>query len=470
MKANLFFSLICTGVFSLAITLPIEAHAESFVSSARHIANADRLSDAERQRFFTMKLDGQRALRQQSEVRLARAEAEQERLKGVFDGNESKLAELENRLRQRSGVLGEVFGVAKESAQALQATLQDSLTSAELPDRVDALSFADARRIPTLSDLRSLTALLLQEMQVSGEVSRFDRAVVTTSGKEEQQTLLRFGTFSLANTSGDYLLWDVQRQQVVALEVQPAGADDLDAYLNGSGGSVLIDPGRGSLFSLGNRLPDLWERVEQGGQIGYLILALGISGLSLAVWRLLLLLRTEIGVRQQLKNGSVLNAGNPLGRVLQTMQQLEIEEPSMPTGSVEQRRELLEIKLEEAILREMPNIERGQGYLKLLAAVAPLLGLLGTVVGMIATFQSITLFGTGDPKLMASGISQALVTTVLGLVVAVPILFCHSLLANRGRRLLQILQEKSLAALTASDLEQANRIDARDKEQARHAA
>ncbi|MCV6605673.1 MAG: MotA/TolQ/ExbB proton channel family protein, partial [Porticoccaceae bacterium] len=193
-------------------------------------------------------------------------------------------------------------------------------------------------------------------------------------------------------------------------------------------------PSRGQLFMLLDREPRLLERIQQGGNVGYLILALGALGLLVSLYQVLRMVMSEIKVAAQLRRPEKLSVKNALGRVLLAAQQ---------TGSAEQR----ELKVDEAILQELPGIERGQSFVKLLAAVAPLLGLLGTVIGMIATFQSITLFGTSDPKLMAGGISQALMTTVLGLVVAIPLLFCHSYLATRSRRLTQILQEKSLGLL-----------------------
>jgi biopolymer transport protein ExbB len=105
--------------------------------------------------------------------------------------------------------------------------------------------------------------------------------------------------------------------------------------------------------------------------------------------------------------------------------------------------ETLELKLDEAILRESAPLETGLNFIKVLYVVAPLLGLLGTVVGMIATFQMITLFGTGDPRMMAGGISTALVTTVLGLVVAIPLTLLHAFLQGKSKALIQILEEQA---------------------------
>jgi biopolymer transport protein ExbB len=159
----------------------------------------------------------------------------------------------------------------------------------------------------------------------------------------------------------------------------------------------------------------------------------------MACWRLLYLGVVYFRIRQQLQHLQAPSLSNPLGRVLQSVQGIDLHDD-----------ELLQLKLDEAVLAEMPALERGNGVIKLLAATSPLLGLLGTVTGMILTFQAISLFGTGDPKLMAGGISQALVTTVLGLVVAIPLLFSHSIIAYLSRSMIQRLDEQCAGVLARS--------------------
>ena len=126
------------------------------------------------------------------------------------------------------------------------------------------------------------------------------------------------------------------------------------------------------------------------------------------------------------------NANNPLGRVMK-----------VGNDNLDKDIETLELKLAEAIMSERPAIERGINVVKIISVVAPLAGLLGTVTGMIVTFQQITLFGTGDPKIMAGGISQALVTTVLGLVVAIPTTLAHSFLQSSARSVVDVLEEQA---------------------------
>jgi biopolymer transport protein ExbB len=137
------------------------------------------------------------------------------------------------------------------------------------------------------------------------------------------------------------------------------------------------------------------------------------------------------------------NKNNALGRIL-------LAYKALSTLDIE----TLELKMGESILKEVPRINKHLPLLKIIAGVAPLLGLLGTVTGMIITFQAITLFGAGDPRLMAGGISQALITTVLGLSVAIPILLLHNIVQSKARMLADMLQHEAVA-LVASQAEKA---------------
>lgn len=434
---------------------PVQAESvplSGLLKEVKQISSSDKALNAQREAEFKSDLNKQEALLQRSRDRLKQAEAEQERLKKAFDNNDQKLAELEALLQQRSGQLGEVFGVAKEVASELSPILQDSITSADHPDRGKVLAFADSKRVPELKDLQNLWYQLQLEMTASGEIKQFNTSVVNINGNQEEAAVVRVGTFAAATDDGRFLSWNLQQQALTVLPTQPASGyqQAVVDYQNGLTNEVLVDPSRGQLFSLLDRMPKLLDRLHQGGEVGYLIMGLGVIGLLVALWQMIKMTVTEFKVKRQLSVPTQLKANNPLGRVLQAVSRSGL--------SLDQ----LELKVDEAILKEVPRIERGQSVLKLLAAVAPLLGLLGTVVGMIATFQSITLFGTSDPKLMAGGISQALMTTVLGLVVAIPLLFCHSYLSAKSRRITQILQEKSLGLLSSEPV--------RTEEKVAHAA
>ncbi len=436
----------------LVFCLPTQANElQQLLQQVRSQAASDRQVDAARLAEFRSDHARQQALLEQSKARLAAAEAEQARLKEVFQNNEDALTEQGEALRVRSGQLGEVFGVVKQQAQELKGLVDDSMISAQYPERAELLAFADLKRIPRLSELEGLWFLLQQEMTATGEVTRFTAPVVQPDGARGDAEVLRVGPFTALTQQGQYLNYVGGQLQV--LPVQPAGKviDQARAFVQGQGDTLVVDPSRGNLLALLAQTPNLKERIAQGGLVGYIILALGGIGLLVALWKLLTTLKIELSVRAQLRNADQTSDRNPLGRVL-------------AAGQAGRTTDETELRVDEALLKEAPLLERGLTLLKLVAAVAPLLGLLGTVTGMIGTFQSITLFGTGDPKLMAGGISQALMTTVLGLCVAIPLLFCHSLLAARSRRLLQLLQQKGLALL-ATKREQLSDVD-----EARHAA
>lgn len=382
---------------------------------------------------------------QQKLLTVARAELQkQERLsqqlKSKLDSNEKQLEQLEIELKNRSGVLGELFGVARQAAGDLKADLENSIISQQFPDRAKQLDeLVNNKALPTIDQLESLWFTLQQEMTESGKVVHYQTEILTASGEPRSAKIVRIGGFN-ALADGQYLRYLPETGKLAELARQPESkytslATDFMETTSGQA-DVALDPTRGVMLSLLIQTPNAFERIKQGGIIGYIILALGLTGFVYAIWRLVTLTTIGAKMTQQMENTEPDNT-NPLGRVLAAAQQNGIQDT-----------ETFELLLDEAITKEIPQLEKGQSMIKLLAAVAPLLGLLGTVTGMIATFQSISLFGTGDPKLMASGISQALVTTMLGLVVAIPLLFLHSLVASRSRTLVQILDEQSAGLLS----------------------
>jgi biopolymer transport protein ExbB len=285
-------------------------------------------------------------------------------------------------------------------------------------------------------------------MTESGKVAQFEAPVITVTGEVEQRDVTRVGVFT-AFSEGQYLRYLPETGDLVELARQPVDrlrrvmVDFSEADASNTVPAV-IDPTRGAIMALLVQKPTLQERIQQGGWIGYLILIIGVIGLVVALFQFLSLFVTGRGIAKQQADNTTPNIKNPLGRVL-----------SVYSESLAKDVETLTLKLDEAILRETPKLERGLITLAILAAIAPMLGLLGTVSGMIETFQSITLFGTGDPKLMSGGISQALVTTELGLAVAIPLLLIHSGLSSKSNRLIQILDEESAAIIARNAEKQA---------------
>jgi len=385
------------------------------------------------QRFLAEHVDQKRLLAE-LKTELAAERQRSKQLRTSFDTNEKQLSELEGELKRQTGDLGEVFGTVRQSAKDISALISESLVSAQFPERTDWLqTLGESKKLPNISELEKLWYLVQQETVESGRVVRFPAPVIDTDGQASKQEVVRVGLFN-AQAQGRYLTYQPETGRFVVLARQP----DQLTLRNETDGASAIDPTRGVLLGLLVETPDLAERIQQGGIVGYIILTLGVFGFLIVIFRLVYLAITGRAIGRQLSNLTTPSSNNPLGRILAVAN----EHTDVDPGN-------LELQIDEAILRELPRLTRGEGLVKLLAGVAPLLGLLGTVVGMIATFQSITLFGTGDPKMMADGISQALVTTALGLIVAIPLLFMHTLVTSRSQALVQILDEQSLGLVAA---------------------
>ncbi len=395
----------------------------------------------QRESRFLQEKNQQQQLLAEAKAQLAKQEQISKQLRSRLDANELELSELETELNEHSGVLGELFGVARQAAGDLKADLDQSLVSAQFPERSEHLEvIANSKALPTIEQLESLWFTLQQEMTEAGKVVRYRSEILSAAGEPKPAEVIRIGTFD-AIADGKYLRYLPEAGKLAELSRQPETeyldiAEQFEKTTQGRA-DMAIDPTRGVILSLLIQTPDKIERIKQGGIIGYIILIMGACGFIYALIRFIVLAGTDRKMMQQMNELGSAKPNNPLGRVLLAAEQGKTQD--MDT---------LQLILDEAITREVPKLEKGQSMIKLLAAVAPLLGLLGTVTGMIATFQSISLFGTGDPKLMASGISQALVTTMLGLIVAIPLLFLHSLVVSRSSRLVHILDEQTAGLIS----------------------
>ncbi|MDX2142190.1 MAG: MotA/TolQ/ExbB proton channel family protein [Rhodospirillaceae bacterium] len=391
--------------------------------------------------FRRAQADQQRLL-QEAKARVTAAEAEGARLESDFQKGELKLTDLQNQLQERLGSFGELFGVVRQAAGDTRGQLRNSIISAQKSGRdvpIDAL--AQSKELPELKQLELMWATLLEEAIEQGKVARFTAPVVSVDGQESSQEVVRIGPFT-AVSDGQYLNYLGGTQRLAVLARQPAAeamaaASDLADATSGLVDAA-VDPSRGALLSLLVQTASFRERLDQGGTVGWVIMVLLVIGVLMSLERIVTLSLTASKVNAQ-KKSSTASPNNPLGRVMMAYQE------NKGLGS-----EALQLRLDEAILRELPSLDRGLTTIKVIIAVAPMLGLLGTVTGMIQTFEVITLFGSGDPKMMAGGISQALVTTVQGLVTAIPLLLLHSLATGRSRAVVEILEEQSAGIVAAS--------------------
>ena len=365
----------------------------------------------------------------------------EKRLTKQFEDNDSRLSDLEEQLNLKIGTLGELFGVVRQLSGDAKNTYSQSLTNLEFPSRIEFLgNLAERKELPKVDELERLWFELLNEMNASGKISKFSSEVLDTSGNSSLYDVIRIGQFN-AVADSNYLRFIPEEQSLEFLSKNPDGSRSslrkLSGFEEGDYVEFSIDPTRGSLLNLILQNPSVIERINQGGFVGYIILIILVSGLALGAYRFNFLYNSQKSLIKELDTGKF-NEGSPLK---------EIDDVLKQKDNLDQ--DQLETKIEAILSSTGPLYERSISSIKLLAAVAPLLGLLGTVVGMIGTFQAITLFGTGDPKLMAGGISQALVTTMLGLIAAVPLLFMHNQLDTRSREIIQIIEEEAIGKIAS---------------------
>lgn len=387
--------------------------------------NREELSsiDAERLEEFIKKVADRRFLLSKAKKQLADEEARNQRLEDLFEANEIKLSELETELNIKLGVLGELFGVARQMAGELQADSESAYNFSEYPERTDALNEIGQIKVHSLENLQELWSLHLNEINSSGEVKEISANIINSSGNIEKTRLVRYGPFNMVENRS-FVKTDIANNAFSVLQKQPERSlrRNFRSHYRSDDYSVApIDPTRGFLLSLYLDKPSTFERIAQGKLIGFIIVVIGISGLIFASYRYYSLYKYSRTISSNDDN-DVFN---------------KIESISDSTIDVE----AFERECDEILLAVNGNLSFGVNWIKFLAAVAPLLGLLGTVIGMIETFQAITVFGTGDPKQMAGGISQALVTTMLGLIFAAPLLAMYTLLSEKVSGILQEIEE-----------------------------
>ena len=420
----------------------------------------EQAENRKREVEFKAKVDEQDAILRREQRELERQERIADQLEEDFKNNQERIRVAEEAYLKKLGSLNEIFGHIQSVSTDSRVTFESSLYAAEYKEE-----FAEKKRkgeaeyeigreefliglskdmsgglvLPTIADLKRVMIEMLDEMKASGEVSRFTTNVINVDGTQTECEVVRIGVYN-AVCGDKYLEYVPAKGQYQFLARQPAGrytnsADRIsDADLSSGYVSFSVDPSGpsgGALLANLVQNPSLLERIQQGGIIGYIILAIGGITLLYAIFKYVMLWLTSRAVHAQLSSTTP-NQSNPLGRVL-----------SVGKTHMKDEIDRLELKLAEAIMGERPAIERGISFVKIVSVVAPLAGLLGTVTGMIITFQQITLFGTGDPKIMAGGISQALVTTVLGLVVAIPTTLAHSFLQSSARSVVDVLEEQA---------------------------
>ncbi|MGV6853388.1 MAG: MotA/TolQ/ExbB proton channel family protein [bacterium] len=428
----------------LALTLPVLAVApvnmDDLLNQVEQGRHKDAQANAKRIQAFKKDKASQAKKLKDMKSERSRQEGISKRKESQFDVNEQEIIQLQDTLKTRLGSLKELFGVLQQAAGQASGDFQASVTNVQFPERIKFLDdlakkMGQSDQLASIEEIERLWFELQREMTQSAKVVKFKTTIISADGKEVERDVTRIGVFNTVS-NGRYLNYTPETGRIAELARQPQSRflnkiGELESSTSGYH-AFGLDPSRGQLLSMLVKAPSLEERLDQGGIIGYIVLSLGALALIFAIWRLFYLFVVGGKIRSQMKNLD--NPGNnPLGHVLKVYSENK-------AANVE----TLELRLGEAVMREVPKFQSGLMFMKIIAVIAPLMGLLGTVTGMIITFQMITLFGAGDPQMMAGGISQALMTTVEGLVVAIPTVFLHTLMSSRAKVLSQILEEQAV--------------------------
>ena len=447
------FLVFCLSAFLSAqdtteeqIVAPVITDLDLLVESVKNTASIRAKEDKTRLTKFLSDKNRQQYLLNQMKANLKKEEVRSVRLTNEYEANDKKLSELEEQLTLKLGSFGELFGIVRQTAGESKGQFMLSLTNIEFPERIEFLGDLAERKsldLPTTEELERLWYEILNELNQSGKVKSYNTDILSKSGELVNEDVLRIGVFNSVS-NGNYLNLVSEQNSLEFLAKQPDGSIKRAAKRlqnkDVSYREVFIDPTRGSLLTKLIDRAGFFERINQGGFVGYIILIILALGSVMGIIQFQFLYKESKSIENELQSGDFSN-DSILGKLHNIFSSHAGDNP-----------EELEAQLEDVLAKATPPLEKNLSIIKLLAAVAPLLGLLGTVVGMIETFQSITLFGTGDPKLMAGGISQALVTTMLGLIAAVPLLFIHNLLDSRSRSISQIYEEQAIGYVASTSI------------------
>jgi biopolymer transport protein ExbB len=455
-----------------AVQFVLPARAQQTVAAADNLeqlleqvqtvrADQKAMFEQKRQEYDAASAQQQQQLMKDATDRRNQLDKKSQEMSDTYSANEVKINNLNMQLRDKATALGlqEVFGLARQVSNDISTVLRQSMITTQFPVAEGQLprdefltQFANSRTTPTAAELQRLWIEIQREMTASGQVARYQTRIVRPGGESEQAEVVRIGPFT-ATSGGEFLSYlpNLRVFNVLPRQLPAEFMSVAKSFESATSGyaEAVVDSARGVLLNLYVERPTFLERIQLGQEVGYVIITVGVLGVLAFLYQLFTLIVVRLSVGSQLKDLDHPKPNNPLGRVLLAFK----GDPN----NIEEDADVAELRITEAVLREVPRLERFQAFLRLAVAAGPLLGLIGTVVGMIFTFQSITESGSSDPKLMATGIGQAMIATVLGLGVAIPLLFANALLNSLSRTVVQILDEQS-AGMLAESIEKQRRV------------
>ncbi|MCB1182372.1 DUF3450 family protein [bacterium] len=459
MKTRLLTGAVLAVLSAATLGVALPAAAQDIREAAR-AAEADRNAAAEEAARAEAAIV---ADRDRLTAEVARLEAEQKALEDEIavlrrrqDELEIRRADMADQWSRRELGFREISGNVRVAARDLESLLKASPLDAGAEGRLERVRpLLDTGYFPDIDDITGMADVFMDEMRRSGQVTRRSGAFVGRDGRETSGEIFQTGKFTTVYRTPDetgFLTWSPDGRRLFALaDLPPRGvARALDRYLDGGADAVPVDMSGGAALRQLGQGTNLVEQIRAGGPVVWPILVIGVLALALILFKAVFMSRLHGNTDRLMGEVNRLAAAGDWSACEKL-----VADDAGRSGAVgrviraglaarDDDRETLESTLQEAILHELPGVQRGIAMLAVLGAVAPLLGLLGTVTGMIDTFRVITLFGTSDPKLMSGGISEALVTTELGLAVAIPIMLCHTWLSRRSDHLIGDMEEKAV--------------------------
>jgi len=369
---------------------------------------------------------------------------------------EKRREKLEGEWANKEMDFREISGNVRVAARDLESILVQSPLTAIAPERLNRIRpLLKSGYFPDIDDITDMTRVYFDEIKRSGQVGLVKGEYIGRDGENHTGAILTLGKFTSVYQGDEetgFLNYSPKSQRFFALSNLPPGGiqSNLEDYINGETEAVTIDISGGAALRQISHQTGFIEHIQAGGPIVWPIIIIALAALGIVIYKIGFLKKVHgqtdkiMGCVNELASRGDWDGCKDIVRKHEGKKMPVIQVISDGLDARNEDRETLESVLQESILREMPRVERGLSVLAVFGAVAPLLGLLGTVTGMIDTFRVITLFGTGDPKLMSGGISEALVTTELGLAVAIPIMLLHTYLSRRSEHIIGEMEEKAV--------------------------
>lgn len=451
MKTIIVFLLVClTGTWT-----PVSAGdmREAAVKAANELKESLRRKELSSQ---TIKKEKHQIVK---EVQAAKTKLEQ--LKKSIAANQERITfltgeniKLEEEYASQESDINELSGAVRVTAGDLKVMLTTSMYTARNPERLEKLvPLLDTKRFPGIDDMQNIASLYFKEARLTAGIDIQEMDFISSTGENVSGKVLTLGGFTAAyelDKQTGFLNYSNDTLKLYALPADPSFniRKALTKYMNGNADSVYIDISRGEALRQITNKQSLQEQIKQGGVIVWPILGLALIAVLIGFERGFFLRRVHANTDVVMGKVNNLAAKGDWEQCNKIVGTKKIPVYNVMRSGLDARfenRETLESILQESILKELPKLERFLPMLNIMGAISPLLGLLGTVTGMISTFHVITLYGTGDPRMMSGGISTALITTMVGLGVAIPIMLLYTFLTRQVEHVIGDMEEKAVA-------------------------